>query len=147
MYKVYQILEGETLEQIANKFGTTIDEIKKLNGYTETSFVRVGNYIIVPTGDDSSYTTYTVKRGDTMYNIARNYNFDPETLFQFNGLDAGDYIYPEQTILIPKNKKIYITKDGDTLQSVLNQSGLSLIEFDKLNETIYLLPDQTMNLE
>ena len=67
--------------------------------------------------DGRYFEYYVIKKGDTLYDIARRYNINPDLLASLNGLNNDDYIYPEQTILIPKsNYSYYITKKGDTLR-------------------------------
>ncbi|MFV0250157.1 MAG: LysM peptidoglycan-binding domain-containing protein [Bacilli bacterium] len=145
MYKVYQIQVGENLDSLVKKFGTTKEELMKLNGFNEKDFNVAGSYIIVPVSEDSKYITYTVQNGDSIYGISRTYNIDPNLLFKINGLDSGDFIYPGQKILIPVDKNIYITKDGDTLESVVKGSGYNLDDFVKNNDTLYLVADQIIN--
>jgi LysM repeat protein len=58
-------------------------------------------------------------------------------------LKLDDYIYPGQTLLIPKkNVSYYITKDGDTLYTVSNIFGITEKDVVDQNKTIYLLPEQ-----
>lgn len=61
MYKVYQVTTNETLDDIAQKFGTTKEELQKLNGNIDNLF---GSFIIVP---NNEYDTYIVKQGDTIF--------------------------------------------------------------------------------
>ena len=56
-----------------------------------------------------------------------------------------DYIYPNQRIMIPKSGySFYITKDGDTLNTVADKFKRSVNELTSMNQTIYLLPGQLM---
>ena len=48
MYKIYQIEYGDTVEIIANKSGTTADNIRKINDLKSDNELVVGNLIIVP---------------------------------------------------------------------------------------------------
>lgn len=89
------------------------------------------------------YTTYTIKKGDTLYAIAKSYNTNPNLLAQLNGLKIDDYIYPGDVLKIPfKNVLYYITKEDDTLKEVSNIFGKDEKSLIKQNETIYLLPGQ-----
>lgn len=132
MYKIYQV-GNETLEDIAKKLNTNVDEIVRLNG---TSNIISGSYIIVPANKD--FTTYIVKQGDNIYSIAKNNGVDYETLLKVNGLDQNDYIYPNQEIIIP-NKKIYVTKENETIKDIINKLNINNI---KNIEDLYLLKDQ-----
>ena len=62
--------------------------------------------------DEIYYEYYTIKRGDNLYQIAKNYNVNPSLLAALNGLDLNEFIYPNQVIMVPKNEfSYYITKD------------------------------------
>ncbi len=95
--------------------------------------------------DESYFEYYKIKKGDTLYDIARRYNINPDLLASLNGLNNSDYIYPEQTILIPKsNYSYYITKKGDTLLGVADIFGYSQNEMLNQNPIIYLLEGQLL---
>ena len=77
--------------------------------------------VIVPKNNQNYFNYYTIEKGDSLYEIARKYNINPELLASLNGLDMDDFIYPGQEILIPKSEySYYITKEGDTLDTVSN---------------------------
>ena len=145
MYDKYLIKEGETLEDIASKFNTSVDMILNINDIYSREYLRAGEEIIVPKNQESYFTYYTVNQGDTLYQIARKYNINPSLLALLNGLNMEDYIYPNQRLIIPKSGySFYITKDGDTLEIVREKFNKNLGEILKYNETIYLLPGQLM---
>ncbi len=142
MYKIYQVESGETLESIASKLGTDIDTLKQINGIIGNVSLMPGSFIIIPMVDDR-FVTYTVKQGDTIYSISKNYNVDPNMILKMNGLNKDDYIYPNQQIMIPNtNYNFYITEKGDTLTKVSDALGKSISEIVNSNEMIYLEPDQ-----
>ena len=142
MYQIYQVMPGETLEDVARKIGISIDELKKINGILENQNIG-GSYLIVPVVTDNMYEKYTVKKGDNIYAIARRYGVDYETLLRLNGLDDGDYIYPNETILIPRsNHEVYVVKEGDTIAKIANNLGKDVKELINENEEILLVPDQ-----
>ena len=94
---------------------------------------------------ETYFEYYTIKKGDSLYQIAKRYNINPELLANLNGLKMEDYIYPDQVILIPKaNYSYYITKEGDTLGGVASLFNLDTKDFLKDNETIYLLDGQLL---
>ena len=144
MYSVYRVLNGETLENIADKFGTTIDGLIDMNGLEEAA-LRATDEIIVPDTSRKYFEYYKVQKGDSIYAIARKYNINPELLATLNGLNNSDYIYPNQLIMIPKpNYSYYITKEGDTLDSVSNVLGVSREKLLGENDIIYLLAGQML---
>ena len=145
MYKVYQVQGGDTIERIADLFHTNTDTIRRLNGITGSVMLRPGSFLIVPVEEDNLFDTYIVQKGDNMYALARTYNVDYDMLLELNGLDADDYIYPGQEILIPKKGvKMYRVKDGDTVESVSNNLNTDYAELSKYNKNLFLMPDQIL---
>lgn len=145
MYKVYQVQSGDSLEKIAQLFHTTTDAIRKINGITGSVVLRPGSFLIVPVEEEHLFDTYTVQKGDNMYAIARNYGVDYDLLLELNGLDAEDYIYPEQEILIPrKGVKMYRVKDGDTVESVVDNLKTTYSELSRQNKNLFLMPGQIL---
>lgn len=93
--------------------------------------------------DNKVYTTYEIKKGDTLYQISKDYNVNTKLLAEINGLNLDDYIYPGQVILVPrKNVSYYITKEGDTLRNVSKIFDVSEDDLIEQNETIYLQSGQ-----
>lgn len=89
------------------------------------------------------YSFYDIKKGDTLYKISKDFNVNTKLLAELNGLNLEDYIYPGQTLLIPKKEvSYYITKDGDTLYTVANVFGVKDSDIINQNKTVYLLPGQ-----
>ena len=141
MYTIYQLVGGDTLEKVANKFNTDVETLIKLNNINN-DMIYPGLNIVVP--KRSTYLKeYIVKEGDTIYSIARKNNTDVDTLLKLNGLNEYDYIYPNEQILIPmENIGIYITKENDSINYVINNLGIDANTLTKNNEKILLIPDQ-----
>lgn len=144
MYNVYRILEGDTLEALANRFDTTVDNLKVLNSLENEDF-QDRREILVPETSKRYFEYYRVQKGDSLYGIGRRYNINPELLASLNGLNYSDYIYPDQLIMIPKsNYSYYITKEGDTIDSVANVLDVSREKLLGENDIVYLLEGQLL---
>ena len=142
MYRVYQVQVNDTLETIANMLNTSIDNLKKINGIKNDVNLMPGSFLIVPVTDDI-FTTYSVKQVDTIYSIAQDNGINEDLLLMVNGLNKEDYIYPNQEIIIPsKNYKYYVTKEGDTLASIVNDLKIDYNTILKNNDEIRLEEDQ-----
>ena len=89
MYDKYLIKEGETLEDIASRFNTSVDMILSINDIYSREYLRAGEEIIVPKNQESYFTYYTVNQGDSLYQIARKYNINPSLLALLNGLNIS----------------------------------------------------------
>ncbi len=145
MYDKYLIKQDDDLTKIAKKFNTKESIIMELNNIPFKDMFRAGKEIIVPLNKTQYFEYYTIKKGDTLYGIAREYNINPDLLAILNGLDKDDYIYPNQEILIPKsNYSYYVTKEGDTIDLVANKFNVNTVDLMDDNRTIYLLPGQLL---
>lgn len=143
MYSIYQVEYGDTIDIIAKKSGTTPENIKNINGINNNSDLMVGSLVIIPKKTDNYFENYVVKAGDSIYSIARMYNTNPDTLLLLNGLNKDDYIYPNQEIIVPLSGVIvYITKEGDTIDYIINNLGVDANELNKQNKKIFVMPDQ-----
>lgn len=141
MYEIYDIKDGDTLESIAYKYDITVDDIKNING--DVSNFRAGGNIIVPRKRNAYFDTYSIKKGDSLYAISKEYGISPNLLAGLNGLNLNDYIYPGDSIMVPKSDvSVYITAQGDTLDSVIRGMNANRETFLKENDRIYLYPGQ-----
>lgn len=145
MYDRYTIKRGDNLYDIARNYNTTVDYLLDINNMNYNNDFRYGREIIVPKGKESYFNTYVIEKGDSLYAIARKYNINPELLAALNGIKIDDYIYPNETILIPKNGySYYITKEGDTLSLVSQRFNITTEKLIKENPTIYLMEGQLL---
>ncbi len=148
MYKVYQVINGDTLKNIASRLNITENELKQLNGLMNDNIIP-GSYLIVPNnnmmsnnmGTNNEYEVYIVKQGDNVYAIAREYGVDYKTLLAINGLKDNEYIYPNQEILIPKSN-VYVTGKNDTIEDIINRLNVTYEDLKNKNKNIYLVEDQ-----
>lgn len=101
----YVVKAGDSLSEIARQFNTTVQAIAAVNGITNTSYVYVGQRLVVPSG--SAYPPsvygfyYTVKGGDTLSSIAQWYGINLHTLASVNGISNISRIYVGQRLYIP----------------------------------------------
>lgn len=145
MFDKYSLKKGETLDSVAKMFHTNVGVLKDINNIYYDAQVRAGMDVIVPKNSENYFNYYVIEKGDTLYEIARKYNINPELLASMNGLDMDDYIYPNQEILIPKSGySYYITKEGDTLEMVSKVFDESEKDLMTTNPVIYLLAGQIL---
>lgn len=129
----YVVIKGDTLYAIANKFGTTVDNLKSINNLT-TDSLAIGQILKIPS-DTSSTETYKVKKGDTLYGIAQKYNTTVDELKSLNNLTSNT-LSLGQELKIPGNKTEYVTytvKKGDTLYSIAREFGTTVSAITELN--------------
>lgn len=140
MYEIYMVMENDSIDDISNLFNTTSEVIYKLNGIKD---IKSGMQIVVPKREKGNYFYYTVEKGDNLNSISKKFDVDEGMLILLNGLDDEDYIYPNQTLIIPnKDVFIYMTKENDTFNDIIDISGGSIEGILKENEKIFLMPGQ-----
>ena len=79
---------------------------------------------------------YVVQPNDSLYMIAKAYNTTVEDIKRLNNL-VSNTIYPNQILYIPTssyNKKMYITKDGDSLNDILKKFNINVEDFTEYND-------------
>ena len=134
--KNYTVKQGDTLYSIAREYNTTVGELKRLNNLSN-NILTIGSTLILPSGkiteDKISETeSYTVKVGDTLYSIAREFNTTIDDIKEVNNLDNNTVVIGT-TLKIPTTKitTTYIVEKGDTLYSIANKFNTTI---DSLKE-------------
>lgn len=95
---VYIVKPGDTLSNIAAKFGTTYQELAKINNIENPNLIYPGQVIkLNASGKDR---VYIVKAGDTLSKIAEKYGTTYQELAKKNKIANPDLIYPGQVIKI-----------------------------------------------
>ena len=74
--------------------------------YAEAVVKAVAEYKNIPYGESISSITYTVQRGDTLWNIAKKFGSTVDGIARTNGIEDKNKIYPGQKLYIPKFEKI-----------------------------------------
>jgi LysM repeat protein len=86
---------------------------------------------------DAVGSFYTVKKGDTLYSLAKEYDTSVEMLKEVNSLPS-DYIRAGQQLEVPllTEAGIYTVKKGDTLFSLAKKYGVTVIDLKKENKLV-----------
>ena len=120
---IYVVKENETIEDIANRFNLTVNDLQEVNDLNLYE-IKPGDELNIPFILSQDFVYYEIEKGDTLRNIAKNKNISIKTLAHLNGLDLDDYIYQSQILIIPKdNVKVYITESGDTIRDLEKELG------------------------
>lgn len=139
----YVVKYGDTLEQIADMYNLPAIELIKANSLVSPYNLKENDVLNIPTGQANIFDYYTVVANDTLYNIAKIRNVSVGTIASINGINEDDYIYPGQTLLIPKKGIMtYITTSGDTINKVSRYFNTYPQDILYSNSNIYLLPEQ-----
>ena len=115
--------EGDSLWQIASRFGVTLGELQEANGIGDPGQVVIGAKLIIPglTGVSGPLDTVTISYGETLRSLSRNYAISELTLAQLNRIVNPSQIYVGRTFIVP------VLKPGSTAISSHTFYGQSLI--------------------
>ena len=94
----YTVKAGDSLWLIARLFGTTVEAIRQANGLT-TDVLQIGQVLRIPVAN-GPYVEYTVRAGDTLWELSRRYGTTVEAIKQANGL-SSDVLQIGQVLRIP----------------------------------------------
>lgn len=110
--------------------------------------LTVGTTVLLTSVGQASAASYTVKSGDSLSKIAKQYNISYQTIMNTNNL-TSTIIFPGQQLIIgekqtsttpaPSSTTTYTVKSGDTLSKIGSQYGVSyqtLMEWNKLSSTL-----------
>ena len=81
----YVVKAGDSLYSIANRYNTTVDEIKKINNLS-SNLLSIGQILKLPIQESN---TYIVKSGDNLYSIANKYNTTVDEIKKKNNLNSN----------------------------------------------------------
>lgn len=123
----YKVKKGDTLSEIALTKGMDLLEIYSLNGLNDNSIIKVDEIIKVYAEREKKTvwvdSTYLVKKGDTLYSIARNHKMVLSDLLKLNDI---------------KDLNNYILQAGDSLKVKILKTVY--IDFDNLPESSFIFP-------
>lgn len=143
--KTYTVKSGDSLYQIANKLGVSIESLIQANNLS-SNLLSIGQILVIPDEvKPQEYGIYTVSKGDTLYGIASKNNLTVNELLDFNNLSStklsvGQQLFiPGSTTQEDTSKEVtYTVKSGDTLYSIAKKYNLTvddLVNENSLNST------------
>ena len=141
-YNNYTVVKGDSLYSIANKFNTTVNDIKKINNLISNN-LSIGQVLKIPNLEGSNqqeenYSNYTVKAGDSLYKIASLYQTSVNAIKELNNL-TNNNLSIGQVLKIPSynqtnnNYKTYTVVSGDSLYRIANKFNTSVQAIKDLN--------------
>lgn len=176
-YGRHRVRKGESLSSIAARYRTSIGRLARANNLRSTHFIRTGQILKIPQGkvmarmprpSKRSYTatTHRVRKGDSLWNIARRYGTTVKKIQTLNGLKGTAlHIGQRLSLRTPKSKakstaatqasrsthrRTYLVRMGDSPFTIAQRHKISLKQLQKLNRlssrsTIY--PGQKLFIE
>lgn len=122
----YTIVEGDTLRDVAARFGVSTAELLAANGLSWRTMIAIGQELRLPRETSgsanlevkTSIRSHRVIAGDTLEAIARNHQVQPRAIITANGLHQTSRLVVGQRLVIP---------NADVMEALpaLDASGVS----------------------
>jgi membrane-bound lytic murein transglycosylase D len=113
-YVTHRVRSGETLSQIARRYGTSVSVIMRANGLRSANRLRIGQRLRIPVRGAAAAaqpvsrvvakggkSRYEVRSGDTLGRIAHSLGVSLQALLAANGLGMRSTIHPGQWLVVP----------------------------------------------
>lgn len=159
--QTYQVQAGDSLWKIASTHHVTVDQIIQYN-HLSSSSIYVGQKLsLLEPHSHNQTASYTVKSGDSLTLIAKNYKISVTDLKSMNQL-SSDLIHIGQILTVPvktepanlasssvkSNNTSYTVQPGDTLSKIALSTGVSVTQLKTLNHlsTDTIKVGQVLNL-
>ncbi|MCK0164077.1 LysM peptidoglycan-binding domain-containing protein [Marinobacter sp. S6332] len=188
-WRNYVVKSGDSLNTISRKFSTTPAVLQQVNNL-KSDLIRVGQRLMIPSASKNSDAyalsaskrlerkqekkrtgsklRYTVRRGDTFWDIAREHRVSVRQVAAWNGMAPGDPLIPGKELVIWSKtaqpalassdstrgkamvRKVgYRVRKGDSLALIANRFSVNvrdIASWNDLNTSRYLQPGQSLIL-
>lgn len=132
----YTVAYGDTLSEIADRFGLSVEELAVANGIVEPDFILTGQVLVVPGAAEgrapaaegfggSGGGTYIVKLGDTLSEIAESYGVPEIAIVEANGIRDPNLIVEGQALTIPVVESPLVPPVNPQVEAMLDEFARS----------------------
>ena len=135
---IHVVQRGETLFQIAMRYGTTVDAIAQANGIEDPRYIAVGQRLLIPNAQSGelagTVTLHTLQAGETLATLAAHYRTTPEELAAANHITNPAQLYVGQELTVPltleqsataEPRALYVVRAGDNWARVAVRYGVT----------------------
>ena len=140
--QTYTVVSGDSLSEIAKKYDISVDELMRINNLSSTT-IYIGQILNLGTSPNTGQT-YTVVSGDSLSEIASQYNTSVDELMRINNLSSTT-IYIGQILNLNSQvdeTQTYTVVNGDSLSVIAKKYGMTIDELMHKNNlsstTIYI---------
>lgn len=180
----HRVRSGETLSHIAKRYATRVSLLREVNGL-DGNTIRAGQHLMIPVAARSLKhyrlsrdqrllatqrrarkgvrQTHVVRKGDTLWDIARAYKVSVRQLARWNGMAPRDTLRPGQKLVVwtrPRGQRAtaasdtirpirYTVRPGDSLARISQKFRVrvgDLVRWNGLDRKKYLQPGQKLTL-
>jgi membrane-bound lytic murein transglycosylase D len=188
-WRNYEVESGDSLNSISRKFSTTPSVLQQVNNL-DSDLIRIGQRLMIPSASkgsdayalsasqrlerkqerkrDGNKVRYTVRKGDTFWDIAREHRVSVREVAAWNGMAPGDPLIPGKELVIWSKtsqptvvaansgrgkamvRKVgYRVRKGDSLARIASRFSVNvrdIASWNDLNTARYLQPGQSLVL-
>jgi murein DD-endopeptidase MepM/ murein hydrolase activator NlpD len=129
---VYIVQAGDSLWDIAVRFGVSLDDLMQVNGISDPSQLAEGAQLIIPglEGIQGVLTTVTIQLGDNLSSLSRRYHVPVDTLLRLNHLTSPAELFVGSSLILPEQN----SAQGSAHRAAL-KPGQSLLELSVIENT------------
>lgn len=152
---IYIVQEGDTLWEIAIRFGIPWLELANANGITDASTLKAGDELIIPglEGVEGVLVTEEVSLGESLRSLSRRFQVPVESLIKLNHLTSPAELYQGANLVIPQSEaasppanRVSLAQGQSFLELVVAQgvNPWNLIEHNNLKGTWQVIPGDVL---
>jgi len=157
----YLVKDGDTLSDIAARYGVPVQELADANGIPDPNFIVAGHLLVVPS-DGGSATEYLVRTGDTLWTISDRVGVPVTALAKANGLEDPDWVPAGRLLSVPPVGSVsagpasagaragegrYVVREGDDLSGIALRLGVpvrQLADHNGVADPNLIVPGQVL---
>ncbi len=165
---------GDTLSDIADRQGISLNQLMQANGITNPDMVVAGQKLVLPGSRRATAAAaprelptapYTVKSGETISEIADRFGTSTERLIQLNGISNPNLVVAGTRLAIPgrpsssaaprstaapRNAKEHVVRSGESLSTIADSYGLPverLVAINKIDDPDLVVSGARLKLQ
>ncbi len=155
----HKVRSGDTLSQIAERYGSSMREVARANGIRNYNRLRIGQVLSIPTRGYRGYPEnpgiHRVRKSETLSSIAAMYRVRVSDIVKWNNLRSQHLIYAGRNLVVSGDRVsdsetlVHRVQRGETLSSIARAYKKSLEEILTANNMGFadlIYPDQRIRI-
>ena len=128
---VYVVQSGDTLWDIARRFGVTIDDLMRVNNIVDAGLLKAGDEIIIPglDGVQGRLITRPLTFGESLIGLSRYYDLQVDVMSRLNRITSPSEIYVGLELILPEEVSTDDPESTRLKKRTMMESNQSVLEF------------------